>query len=152
MGGGLPGVTVMEIVPIIPAEKAGAGNKARADWIERAALGASLLCLVHCLALPMLIAALPMLSKLLSLPESVHVWLLAFAVPASGLALVSGCRRHGALYPLLVGAGGLALLAVGGFVVAATPAETWATVAGSLSLAFAHLANWRLRHALHVHA
>ncbi|MDB5705681.1 MAG: MerC mercury resistance protein [Sphingomonas bacterium] len=141
----------MEILPILPAGKAGSAARARADWIERAALGASLLCLVHCLALPLLIAALPMLSRLLSLPESVHVWLLAFAVPASGLALVSGRMRHGAVYPLVVGATGLALLAVGALVVATTPAETWVTVAGSLSLAFAHGANWRLRHALHAH-
>jgi hypothetical protein len=141
----------MEILPILPAGQDGSAAKTRVDWIERAALSASLLCLIHCLALPLLFAALPMLSKLLALPESIHIWLLAFAVPASGLALVSGRARHGALYPLAVGAAGLALLAVGALAVAATPAEAWVTVAGSLSLAFAHVANWRLRHALHAH-
>lgn len=116
------------------------------DWIERAALAASFLCLVHCLALPLLIAALPALSALFSLPETTHVWLLGFAAPTSGAALLAGHRRHQAPWPLGAGGLGLLLLAIGALLLAGGNAETPVTVAGSLILATAHIGNWRLRH------
>lgn len=125
--------------------KAGRGE----DWIERAAFTASLLCLVHCLALPLVIAALPMLARALALPESVHVWLLAFAIPASGAALLAGHVRHGAAWPLGAGGVGLLLLAVGALAFGGSGAETPLTVSGGLILASAHIGNWRLRHARH---
>jgi MerC mercury resistance protein len=120
------------------------------DWLDHAALGASALCLVHCLALPLIIAALPALSHLLSIPESIHVWILLFALPTAGLAFVTGRARHGASYPLVIGVLGLMALATG-VAFGNTPIETPVTVTGSLLLAAAHIANWRLRHA-HGHA
>ena len=117
------------------------------DWVERAAVGASLACLVHCLALPLLFAALPALSKVFALPESFHLWALAFAIPMATLALVQGRSRHGAVYPLVLGFAGLTLMAIGAILLGGTPAETVATVIGSLTLATGHVMNWRLRHA-----
>ncbi len=120
------------------------------DWIERAAISASALCLVHCLALPLVLAALPALSNVLALPESIHVWILLFAVPSSLLALFSGRARHGASYPIAIGVVGLSALAIG-IMPFAHQIETYVTVTGSLALAGAHIQNWRLRHAAHVH-
>lgn len=120
-------------------------NKVQENWVESAAMGASMLCLVHCLALPLILAALPTLSSVLDIPESFHLWVLAFAVPASGAALFAGRARHGAIWPLAIGACGLALLAIGAIVLGSRPAETPTTVLGSLFLVGAHLANWRLR-------
>lgn len=114
------------------------------DRFEKAALAASFLCLVHCLALPLLIAALPPLSRILALPESVHLWLLGFAIPASGGALVAGRARHGSALPLALGAAGLALLALGALPFGGSAGETPVTVAGSLALAAAHILNRRL--------
>lgn len=121
------------------------------DWIERAAVGASILCLIHCLALPILLAALPALSTILSVPESIHVWILAFAIPAAGAALVTGYRRHMARYPMVMGVIGLAFMAIGAFVFARQWLETPTTVFGSTTLASAHVINWRLRHRGHAH-
>lgn len=117
------------------------------DWMERAAVGASLACLAHCLALPLLLAALPMFSRWLSVPEAFHLWVLVFAVPASMLALVSGWSRHRGTRPLVLGVSGLVLLAIGTLWFGETWAETPVTVMGSLTLAGAHLLNWRRRHA-----
>ncbi|WP_163831461.1 MerC family mercury resistance protein, partial [Proteus mirabilis] len=50
------------------------------DLVERAAVGASLLCLVHCAGLPLLLAALPALSRMVAIPEALHLWLLAFGL------------------------------------------------------------------------
>ncbi len=125
---------------------AGRRGETREDWFERAAMSASLLCLIHCLALPLIIAALPVLSSILTVPESFHVWVLAFAVPASGAALIAGRTQHGEVWPLALGALGLILLAIGAMVFGESAGETPITVAGSLLLAAAHIGNWRLRH------
>ncbi|HEX7694925.1 MAG TPA: MerC domain-containing protein [Sphingomonas sp.] len=119
------------------------------DWVERAAIGASALCLIHCAGLPLLLAALPALSSLIHVPESFHVWILAFAVPSAALALFGGKRRHRQAYPLLAGLAGLILLATGALLLLGGPWETPVTILGSLCLAFAHVANWRLRHRHH---
>lgn len=121
--------------------------RSRTDWIERVAVSAALLCLVHCLALPIAIAALPALSRILSLPENIHAWLLMLAVPASLAALLGGGLRRAKRIPVAFGVGGIAMLALGALVYGGSPAETPITVLGSLTLAFAHLMNWRLRHA-----
>lgn len=116
------------------------------DWIERGAVGASFLCLVHCLALPFLLAALPALATALPVSERFHIWIIAFAVPTSAVALWTGWFEHGAVFPVLVGGVGLGLLAIGAFVFGETFWEIPVTVCGSLILAAAHLRNWRLRH------
>jgi len=121
------------------------------DWVERAAVGASALCLIHCAGLPLLLAALPALSKAIALPESFHIWVLGFAVPTSGAALLLGHKGHRARLPLVVGSIGLAFLAAGALVLLGGPYETPVTIAGSLCLVFAHISNWRLRHHGHRH-
>jgi hypothetical protein len=121
------------------------------DWVERAAVGASALCLIHCIGLPLLLAALPALSSFLPIPESFHVWVLAFAVPTSALALFTGRHHHRRAHPLMIGAAGLILLATGALFLLGGRWETPVTVLGSLCLALAHIANWRLRHSIHRH-
>ncbi|WP_160296824.1 MerC domain-containing protein [Sphingomonas sp. ERG5] len=127
--------------------RAAIGTARSIDWMERAALFGSVACMVHCLILPLIIAALPALGTVLAIPESFHVWILGFAVPAAALALIQGRARHGERYPLWLGGVGIAWLAIGALVLGGTMAETPVTVVGSLLLAAAHIANWRLRHA-----
>lgn len=129
-----------------------AGGASLLDWFERVAASASILCLIHCAGLPLLLAVLPALSRVLALPESLHLWLLGFAVPASGSALFFGFRGHRAWWPVAMGAGGLALLAVGALLFEGNRFETLATVAGSLCLVSAHVGNWRRRHGGRPHA
>lgn len=116
-----------------------------ARWFDAMAVGASALCLIHCLALPLVIAALPALAARLDLGEGFHLAVLAFALPVSGFALVEGWRRHRGVMPLIVGAVGLVLLGAGVAFEDMVAVETGVTVAGSLLLAGAHVANWRGR-------
>lgn len=111
-------------------------------WLDTAAVAASVLCTVHCLLLPVLIAAMPALSRWLELGEGFHFAVLVFATPVSGLALIGGWRRHRSAITPLIGVVGLGLMA-GGLAVEA--AETLLTVMGSLLVAGAHLLNWKLR-------
>ena len=115
------------------------------SWFDGLAVGASVLCLIHCLALPIVIAALPALAARLDLGEGFHLGVLAFALPVSAVALGEGWRRHRGLTPLFVGAAGLTFLAAGLAFEEWVAVETGVTVAGSLLLAGAHVANWRGR-------
>lgn len=116
----------------------------RSTFLDGAAIGASLLCLIHCIGLPILFALLPALASI-GLPSSewLHLLLLLTAIPVSALALVGGWRAHGWVVPMLLGALGLSGLAAGLAFDSVPGAETALTVAGSLALAMAHLGNWR---------
>lgn len=119
------------------------GRLAHHVIVERAALGGSLLCLVHCLALPIIFAALPALGSLLPSGFIFHLAMLAFAVPASGLALSASFRRNRLKGPLLLGLFGVAFLAAGVLAAGGSPSETPLTVTGAFMLAVAHVANLR---------
>lgn len=98
-------------------------------------------CLIHCLALPVLIALLPSFGGLLPDHHLVHVLLLAIALPVSGMALWNGWRRGRDRWVPIIGTTGLALLAAA--IVASETHEIPITVAGSLLLVIAHARNWR---------
>jgi len=122
------------------------------DLIEGIAVGATIACLVHCLALPLLFALVPVVSAVLPIPEHFHVIALGLAIPATGGALFAGYRRHRLAAPLIAGTAGLVLLTLGATHWEATPLETPVTVFGSLCIAAAHLANWRYRRASQLNA
>ncbi|WP_299697077.1 MerC domain-containing protein [Hydrocarboniphaga sp.] len=126
--------------------------------LDMGAMLLSGLCLVHCLALPLLVAALPWAMAGLFTSESFHFWMLIAVVPSSFAALLLGCRRHRDWRVLAVGACGVLLLSAGlvGSVygVIAHRGETVLTVCGALLLAAAHTANFvlhRRRHPDHPH-
>jgi hypothetical protein len=120
-------------------------SAALSAWPDRLAIGASGACLVHCLALPLLIAGFPAASQFLALPEAFHLLAVAAAVPVSAWAMIRGYRHHGLLLPASLGFLGLVLLGAGALSGAEEMLETGLSVAGSLVLAFAHLRNWQLR-------
>ena len=113
----------------------------------------SLTCLIHCLALPLILLLAPALSRWIALPEGVHAAILLLALPAAALAMRDGWRRHRRLVPAVFAVAGLSLLALGlsaheGWIAVANPAaaDRLLTSAGALALAAAHLVNWRWRH------
>lgn len=110
---------------------------------DRLAIASSALCLVHCLALPLIVAALPSLTLALAVPESIHIFALALAIPVSGIGLVQGYRRHGRRLPLGVALLGILLLTLGVTLPDRVSVETGLTVTGGLLLAYAHLRNLR---------
>jgi len=119
---------------------------AASSWADLSAAALSGLCLVHCLALPVLASLLPVLGAW-SEAEWVHAVFVLVAVPLSIGAL---WRAH-ARAPLpaslwLMGALGLLLLAAGAL---GWPRPQWeapVTVAGSLALVATHALNLRRGH------
>jgi len=139
--------------PLDPAEEQQIGR------LDRAAMWISMVCLVHCMALPLALALLPSLGVSL-LPKYLdnnlfHVLFAFVLLGVGGLAFVQGFRRHHLWLPLLGGVFGTSLLFIGAF----NPAgllpelgEHLITVAGTLVLLFAHLRNRSALHALtHAH-
>lgn len=108
-------------------------------------MSASLLCLVHCLALPFLLLLLPGIIGLFARSEAFHYGAVALIVPSAIAAFWLGYRRHRALRPALFGVVGVGCLVVALLPETAEGAETWLTVAGSLLLVTGHMMNWRLR-------
>ncbi|WP_082467521.1 MULTISPECIES: MerC domain-containing protein [unclassified Sphingomonas] len=115
----------------------------RQRLLDGFAVTASLLCLIHCLALPLLFVALPVLATMLVVPEAFHAIAFTFAVPTSMLAMASGHARHGRHGPALLAGAGLALLGLGAFAVEAEVAERIVSSIGAVILATAHALNWR---------
>lgn len=112
-------------------------------FADYAGMAASALCLVHCLAMPLVLAAFPLLG-LGGEHHALHdVLLVGVTVPVL-LALVPGYLAHRDPAPLLLGGGGLALFLVAVF--AAGPrfgeiVETALAVASSVLLLAAHRRN-----------
>ena len=122
----------------------------RVDWLDRAAMGASAACLLHCVALPVVLAMLPLVGTVIVIPESFHLWMLVFAVPVALVALIAGRALHGRNDPLIVGLAGLVGLASGALV-AEGALETGLTVVGGVALASAHAMNARFRRSCCIH-
>ena len=112
--------------------------------LDGIAVSASLLCLAHCLALPLLAASLPALGLFVTHSLLIHALLLALALPLGIWALARGRLRAGWI-PLVLGIAGFALM--GAALLLPEAMERWLTVAGVSLVAVAHWRNWRAGHA-----
>jgi MFS superfamily sulfate permease-like transporter len=113
-----------------------------ADLLDGAAVTLSALCLVHCLALPLLVAGLPFLSQFSE--GHLHAQVLVVVIPLSTVALLIGYRRHRDIRIVLAGVLGMALLVIGATVAhqrLGLTADRLFTITGSLVLGTAHLFN-----------
>ena len=79
-------------------------------WLDFAAISMALLCGIHCLLTPILLALLPVVASTAWVHEDFHLWMLAFVVPTTALAVFSGCRKHRDRKVMILAATGLALL------------------------------------------
>ncbi|WP_293369501.1 MerC domain-containing protein [Nevskia sp.] len=140
----------------LPADLSAAADAPPIRGLDGLAMLFSALCLVHCLALPVLVAALPLAASSFVADERFHQWLLLGAVPTSLIALGWGWRRH--RQPLVAWLGSLGM----GFMVFAAfgiefglldaLGERALTIVGAVLLAVAHLRNYQLRHHGHDHS
>lgn len=111
-------------------------------WLDGVAVGLSALCLIHCLALPLIVAGLPFLAQFAE--GHLHAQMLVVVLPLSIVALGLGFRHHRNPHILLAGVAGMALLTIGALVAH----DNWGlfadrafTIVGALVLAAAHFYN-----------
>jgi membrane-bound ClpP family serine protease len=119
-----------------------AATNSSAAVIDGVAITLSGLCLVHCLFLPMMSVALPVLGIWAEM-EWLHKVFVAVALPFALLAATS--RRADWRVIGLIGTG-MALLLAGAFVEAWHDYETLLTVSGAISLAVGHALRWSRGH------
>ena len=111
------------------------------------AISLSLLCTIHCLALPLAVVLLPSLAVLPLDDEAFHFWMVIAVLPTSAYALTMGCRKHKHYHLLFLGGIGLAVLIASAFLGHDLLGEEWEkilTVAGASIIALGHLLNYRL--------
>jgi hypothetical protein len=112
--------------------------------LDGVAVGVSAACLIHCLALPILMALVPAWSAWVAVPESFHFWVLVFALPFSLTVLWHSARRLGGFTAFWIGSAGLGLMTLALWVPDPV-AEAVVTSSGAIMLALAHIMNWRRR-------
>ena len=61
---------------------------------DRLAIGLSLMCVIHCLAITSLLALLPSVVALPLENEAFHLWMVVAVLPSSAYALTLGCKQH----------------------------------------------------------
>ncbi len=114
---------------------------------DKAAIGLSFICALHCLLLPAAIALLPSAAMFGFDDEWFHRLLLVVVLPISVFALVSGLKRHQNKSVLTIGITGLIILIVGaafGHEMFGETGERLITLLGSVSVAISHRWNFQL--------
>lgn len=112
-------------------------------WLDILSMSLSGLCVLHCLALPVIAGFLPSLGTLLGW-DGFHQVLVLTALPASIWAIASkkGWRRFDVILPLGLG---FAFLTLAAFIPALKSYETPMSILGALMIAFAHWRNINFR-------
>lgn len=113
--------------------------------LDGTALGLSTLCLIHCLALPVLAVMLPTAS-VLSDQEWLHKVFVLLAVPITGLAALKNRSTPFALIFASVAGTGIGLLLAGAFLEQLHDYETLLTVTGATFVVIAHAMRWHHHH------
>jgi len=114
--------------------------------LDRASIGLSFICVLHCFATPILLAFAPSLLALPVADEKFHAVLIFLILPASIVALTLGCRRHGDMSVFYWGCSGLIVLLgtlLLGHDLLGDSGEKIMTVFGSGLVVVGHVLNFR---------
>jgi carbon starvation protein CstA len=115
--------------------------------MDQAAIGVSMLCILHCIFLPLMLILVPVVWLQVLADESVHKFLVCIAFIISLVALSIGCKRHKGWHVLVLGITGFACLIFAvlfGHDVLGENMERIMTVVGSCLVIACHIRNYRL--------
>ena len=114
--------------------------------LDRFSIGFSTLCLLHCLAVPVLVSVVPVFATFALADERFHLALVALVVPTSVIAHCLGCWLHKSRRILICGFAGVFVLVVAAILGGQhldEIGETVLTVLGASVVALAHWFNFR---------
>ena len=123
-------------------------------YFDRVAIALSTICIVHCLAMPFVIAILPVAAFTVGGDGHFHSLMLWFVVPTSVLGFGLGFRVHRRTDIVLLGAAAIATLATAalwGHSAWDPSVEVLVNVGASVVLAVAHWRNFREVRRVHAH-
>lgn len=107
----------------------------------------SVLCILHCLLLPVIVIAMPSVGAFFFADEAFHIWMVVAVIPVSAIALYSGWKEHKLLKVAILGLIGLLTLTCAAFLGHDMLPESWElslTVIGTLFITSAHIWNYFL--------
>ncbi|MEQ1664997.1 MAG: MerC domain-containing protein [Bdellovibrionales bacterium] len=114
------------------------------------------LCMVHCIAVPIVILLFPALGmELVPREDLTHVFLFAFILGVAGVAFISGFRVHGKWQPVFWLIAGMIFVIYATFFAHRQLGHMWEPVfaiIGSLFLIRAHILNHRCKKCEREHA
>lgn len=113
---------------------------------DKFSIGLSVLCTIHCLVLPFLLALLPSLGAWQLHNEAFHAWMLVAVVPTSIYALTLGCKKHQRYRLFFLGISGLSLMVLAlllGHEIIGELGEKSLTLLGASLIAVAHWGNFK---------
>jgi hypothetical protein len=87
-------------------------NYSNHGLLDFLAISMSVLCAIHCLLTPIVVALFPILSTTIWVKHDFHLWMLLFVLPITTTAVFLGCRKHKDKAILILSIMGLSLLVV----------------------------------------
>lgn len=113
---------------------------------DRFAIGLSLLCAIHCLAVPVLLVMVPSLASLQLDNEDFHTWMVFAVLPVTIYALTLGCKKHQRYKVVFFGLAGLTLLVSALLLeeIVGEAGEKVLTLFGASLIAWGHYLNFKL--------
>lgn len=123
-------------------------------YLDRIAISLSAICVVHCLAVPLIVTVLPLAAIGLGGESHFHELMLWLVVPISMIGLGMGYREHASLRIVAAGLIGLTIVsaaAVLGHGAWPISVEVLVSLIGSALLAGAHWVNFVVVRKVHVH-
>ena len=119
---------------------------------DKAAIGLSFTCALHCLMVPILLALFPSGALSGLGDERIHLGLLALIIPISVFSLTLGCRVHRSLTVVAVGVTGICILIFSALLahdIGGESLETAGTLLGSGIVALSHALNFKFCRSAH---
>ena len=85
-------------------------TKHNEGWLDKLAISMAVLCAIHCLIIPVMIVAVPLISTTFFVHENFHLWMLIAVFPTTLASVLLGCKKHRDKYVLAFCFMGLTLL------------------------------------------
>ena len=68
--------------------------KRHEGWLDKLAISMAVLCAIHCLIVPVLIVAVPLIGATFFVHENFHFWMLVAVFPTTLASILLGCKKH----------------------------------------------------------
>ncbi len=130
--------------------------------LDQLAIGMAVICGIHCLMMPIILALLPIVAASFFAHEHFHLWMLLLVLPTTSISIFMGCRKHRDKWTAALSLTGLGIMIAVTIFEYAThtscatcagcarsadapvPPSAWCNTIGGLFLASAHVRNFKL--------